>query len=167
VSVLIVGAEGALGEAVIARLVSEGDDVRVIEPESRAADRWKALGAHVARGTPDDVDLVERAAQNVRTLVALRPVAIEPIVAGAVAARVGRLVLCADRDVVARLEAADVEFVVLVVPRRRFARRAAVTPGAVAEAVDAADDMPGTPRIVVNLSRPDGWHELGLAAPPS
>ncbi len=41
----------------------------MIEADEPAADRWRSLGAHVASGPQWDADLVERAAQNVRTIV--------------------------------------------------------------------------------------------------
>jgi uncharacterized protein YbjT (DUF2867 family) len=167
VSILLIGAEGDLGEAVVTRLVDQGDEVRVIEPDGRAAGRWRALGAHVAAGSPDDADLVERAAQNVRTVVVLNDHEAEPILRGARAARVGRLVVCTGARYRHDLAAGDFEYVVLTVPRTRFGRRPALSPGALAAAVDAADDLAGRPRMSVDLGDPSGWRRLGLDPPAS
>jgi Trk K+ transport system NAD-binding subunit len=164
-SVLVVGAAGEVGEAVVARLIEQGDEVRVIEPDGAAAEHWRALGAHVAAGDPADADLVERAAQNARTIVALADTDIEPLVQGAIAARVERVVLCVHDHGPHVVAGSDLDFVALVVPRTRFARRAAVSPQALAEAVDAADDMAGNPRMFVNLGDAAGWRALGLEAP--
>ena len=166
-SVLIVGAEGEVGEAVIARLVEQGDEVRVIEPDERAGERWRALGAHVATGSPGDADLVERAAQNVRTLVALRELDYAPLVQGAVAAGVGRFVVAAEGSDRFGLEDVDVEFVILLVAQSPFRRRPSLAPAALALAVDAADDLAGAPRIYVDLRVGEGWRRLGLDPPAS
>jgi hypothetical protein len=164
-SILVVGAAGELGAAVVARLVDQGDDGRVVEPDEAAIAGWRELGAHVARGSPDDADLVERAAQNVRTVVVLDGALVMPeLLRGARAARVPRFVVCADARAVAPLAEAGVDYVVLVVPRTRFARRPSRSPAEVAEAVDAADDLAGNPRMVVDLTTPEGWAALGIDA---
>jgi uncharacterized protein YbjT (DUF2867 family) len=165
VSILLVGADGAVGDAVVERLLDQGDEVRIVEPDAAAAEHWRALGAYVAFGSPDDSDLVERAAQNVRTIVVLSELEGEPILTGALAAGVGRLVFCVHDGGKHEVGGKDVDFVVLVVPRTRFARRPAIAPSALAEAIDAADDLAGHPRIYVDLGNETGWRELGLDAP--
>ena len=161
-SILVVGPAGETGEAVIGRLVDQGDEVRVIEPDEAAADRWRALGAFVARGAADDADLVERAAQNVRTVVVLRTADLGPVVGGATSAGVGRVVVCVrgPEDVDPATLSADV--VALVVPSTRVTRRPAIPAARLAEAIDAADDLAGNPRMVVDLGTDAGWRQLGL-----
>ena len=171
------GLEGRLREALVARLLAAGDDVRALAPDADAAARWRALGAHVAVGGATDPDLVERAAQGVRTVVvALRPPraplgrapsasegVLESVVEGARAASPSvRLVVYADalreeeRDAVAR-----VEHIVLL------ARGLRPPPAeAVAEAIDAADDLAGQPRVELDLRRSAAWETLGVAPPP-
>lgn len=164
-SVLLIGAEGDVGESVVTRLVEQGDEVRVIEPDPGAAGGWRSLGAYVAAGSPDDADLVERAAQDVRTIVVLSDVELDAVIRGARAARVGRLVVCTASGERHDLDASDVEYVVLIVPKARFGRRTAVSPAALAEAIDAADDLAGRPRMLVDLGDASGWARLGLDAP--
>ena len=164
-SILLVGADGDVGEAVVARLVQQGDEVRVIETDERASDRWRALGAHVARGAADDADLVERAAQNVRTVVVLGEIDVRPVVQGAAAAGVDRLVLTRPAGDATDVADCGLDYVVLVVPRTRLVRRRAVAAGALAEAIDAADDLAGNPKIVVDLGTDRGRSDLGLDAP--
>ena len=163
-SILLLGARRDVGEAVVTRLVGRGDEVRVVEPDASAADRWRALGAYVAIGSPDDADLVERAAQNVRTAVVFGDVDRGPILQGIGAAGVGRVVLCLDRYDAHAAEG-EVELVALLVPRTRFPRRPTVSPEAIAEAVDAADDLAGNPRMVVDLGDAQAWRALGLESP--
>ena len=170
-SVLLVGAGGALADALIARLVGEGDEVRVVEDDDRGAARWRALGAFVARGTPDDFDLVERAAQSARTIVVLSPeIPLAPVLQGATAARVDRIVVCGAgaRSAAGPLEEAALDHVVLDVPQgSAWRRRRAVAPAALAEAIDAADDLAGSPRLVLDLGHADAWRALGLTPPDS
>lgn len=164
-SVLVVGARGDAGKAVVARLVDQGDDVRVIEPDETAAARWRALGAFVARGTPDDADLVERAAQSVRTVIVLGAADLGPVVTGAAAAGVGRLVVCVRRRDEVDPAALSPEVVALLIPATRVTRRPAISAERLAEAIDAADDLAGAPRMVVDLGASEGWRRLGLQSP--
>ena len=164
-SILVIGTEAPEAEAVITRLVGQGDEVRVIEPDERAGQRWRALGAHVARGQADDPDLVERAAQNVRTVVLLSGAELGPILPPARAAGVGRVVACVADAGELDLEGEGMDFVLLLRSTRRWPRRSAVGPVVLAEAIDAADDLPGNPRMIVDLDDVSQWGRLGLEPP--
>lgn len=167
-SVLLVGTSGEVAVAVVERLVAQGDDVRVVEPEPDAAPRWRALGAHVARGRADDADLLERAAQNVRTIVVLdADPPFDAIVEAALKASVGRIVWLArrGRPELARLRAEGLDYVAIEVPKKGWRRKDGVAPAAVAEVIDAADDLAGNPRLEVDLAEAEGWTRLGLTAP--
>lgn len=167
-SVLLVGAAGELAEVLIARLVEQGDEVRVVEDDDGRGSKWRALGAYVARGTPDDFDLIERAAQNVRTLVVLGRPDLGPILSGATAASVERIVCAGARSEsdVAALGEAKLDYVILETPgRSRWRRGSGVSSGAIAEAIDAADDLAGHPRLVLDLGDTGAWPALGLAPP--
>ena len=176
-SVLLVGARGALGRALIARLVEEDDDVRVVENDKEVADEWRRLGAHVAQGDPADADLIERAAQHCRTVVVLQdPVVgmdevLDPVIEGARFAGVERVVLCGgdlNEADVAKLRSGGSDYVVMTARGKRgLFRRSALSPEKVAEAIDAADDISGNPRLELDLDRRDAWTELGLEAPAS
>jgi nucleoside-diphosphate-sugar epimerase len=164
-SVLLVGLAGDSGEAIIRRLISQGDEVRVIESNGTAGDRWRSLGAHVARRESDMADLVERAAQNVRTVVIGEEADVDAVVAGAEAARVERVVLFGVHPAYPALEAvrrSHIQHVVLSTGRRRVLG-GGIGDEALAEAIDAADDIGGQPRLELNLSEGDAWTALGLA----
>lgn len=158
--VLLVAPPAGLGDAVVRRLIDHGDDVRVVEPERAEAGRWRALGAHVAAGPPD-ADLIERAAHQARTIVLFDPALVPVAAAAAGSAGVDRLVVVtrtlkgATR---AALEGAGLDFVALVAggPLRPVAA------GEVAAAIDAADDIAGAPRLVVDLRARAGWAQLGI-----
>jgi uncharacterized protein YbjT (DUF2867 family) len=68
-AVLLVDVTGDLASLLVSRLVSLSDDVRVVEDDPDAGRKWRRLGAHIARGDSTDADLIERAAQGVRTVV--------------------------------------------------------------------------------------------------
>lgn len=70
--VMVVGAETALGEAVVRRLVRTGGQVRVyLDPEhDDLVDDYRALGCKVARGEVRDVGRLEVALTQVHTVVA-------------------------------------------------------------------------------------------------
>ena len=149
-SVLLVGLDPELVAAIVRRLTAEGDQVRVV-----AGAGTGHPGAHVAVGTPGDDDLVERAAQGTRTIVAGvedRAVAL----AGAARAGVDRAVLVnGDPEGVP----SSMSWVLLVTKRRL---RRGPGPADVAEAVDAADDLAGEPRLVADLTTEEGWKALRL-----
>jgi uncharacterized protein YbjT (DUF2867 family) len=160
--VLVVGVGDELGRALVARLVVEGDEVRVIEDRPDAVDGWKRLGAHVAPGSPDDPDLVERAAQDARTIVvgdgdeAIVSAAIE----GARLAGGGgiRIVVVATMGPTEHVRASGGELIVL----RTSASIAATD---VAAAVDAADDVEEVPSDELDLTGPTAWRALRLDPP--
>jgi nucleoside-diphosphate-sugar epimerase len=168
---LLVGLEGDTGEALVTRLLGHGDDVRVVESDPRRATRWRALGAHVAPGDPTDPDLVERAAEGVRSIVVIERGDAElraVVEAVAIAARssgarviVGASVVdAATRAVVID---AGIEHVLLSTSGARrspWARRAGVR-SAIA-AIDAADDLAGEVRLDLDLTQPEAWSALRL-----
>jgi NAD(P)-dependent dehydrogenase (short-subunit alcohol dehydrogenase family) len=172
-SVLLIGADAELGAALIRRLIAQDDEVRVIEVDDRAAARWRSLGAHVAAGENTDSDLVERAAQGVRTLVLFdgEAAAVQPVVEGASLARVDRLVLCSSdpqNDAMASIRASRIDYVVLrtAVGRRRFwGGPNQLSDEIIAEAIDAADDLAGEPKLDLDLRQPASWQQLGLEPP--
>ena len=167
-SVLLVGAAGDLPATVAEHLISQGDEVRTIatEPELESL---ASLGVRIARGPYLDADLVERSAQNVRTIVLFGADddVLEAVIEGAEAARVERIVLCSGsiaEPVRERLRSCGLEYVVLQVPRKgRF--RKTVPDEALAEAVDAADDMAGPLRLELDLNENDAWQTLKLEVP--
>ena len=165
-SVLVVGADGALRAAIASRLLEQGDEVRAIEIDAAAGARLRELGVHVAKGRDLDPDLVERAAQNVRTLVVVdpEPSTLSDVIEGARFARVDRLVLCGGDDRARdAIRSSGLDHVILrvTVPRGIFKKR--LDTRSVAEAVDAADDLAGNPRLDLDLSQASAWTELGLA----
>lgn len=171
-SVLLVGITGSRGEAIVRRLVAQGDEVRVVEGDPDAGERWRSLGAYVARRDDDMADLVERAAQNVRTIVIGDVLAhdrddVRAIVTGASAARVERIVLYgtpASGATLAAVREFPSQHVVLSTGRKRLLG-GGLDDEALAAAVDAADDIAGEPRLELDLSDPDAWPSLGLTPP--
>jgi hypothetical protein len=169
-SVLLLAPSRTIGEAVITTLRAQGDEVRVVEADPGLADRWRKLGAYVASGPADDADLVERAAQSCRTLVFF-DVADEdaPVIQSTLAAIASTTV---DRVIVSSTESASrcvdllrsqrLDYIFLRVRRNTLLRRSAPIPAAVAEAIDAADDLAGSPRLELDLSNPAGARALGL-----
>ena len=154
-SVLLAGIGPELAPVLIRRLVEEGDQVRAILPAG--ADAAPFAGAHVATGDPGDDDLVERAAQGARTIVLGRGVQV-PLDAAA-RAGVDRAILLDAHEAPAPT---GMSWVVLVTSRTRLGRRRGPPPASVAEAVNAADDLAGEPRLVADLTTDDGWRALGL-----
>jgi hypothetical protein len=175
-SVLIVGGGEEIVGAVIKRLVSAGDEVRVVENDPRFGEAWRSLGAHVARSEVLDADLFERAAQNCRTLVliddgSITPETTEDALEGASLARVERTVLLTARRPPRApeiLRSTAMEYVLLAAGARRGLLRQlgwSVAPVHLAEAIDAADDIGGEVRLELDLSEEAAWTELGLSAP--
>ena len=179
-SVLLVGVTGDLAGMLVSRLVSLSDDVRMIDKDPDAIRKWTALGAHVARGDADDEDLIERSAHGVRTVVVAQPrdAPLADVVAAVVegapqASPEVRLVVCMrrrDHRVANLVRSCGLDYVMLRTGERswrhnpfsgirgRFARK-------LVEAIDAADDLAGHPRLEVDLSDPKGWRELGAEGP--
>jgi hypothetical protein len=172
-SILLVGLAEDLMPPLIRRLTDQGDEVRVLEADETASDRWRSLGAHVASGPQWDADLIERAAQNVRTIVVgdrhdRDPVELMDAVieGGGFASREMRLVVVGEPQPRAldALRASNLDFVVLGSARRRglLGRRPSLAPERLAEAVDAADDLAGGPRLELDLDDEQAWRELRL-----
>ncbi|HZJ50545.1 MAG TPA: NAD-binding protein [Actinomycetota bacterium] len=166
-SVVVLGASGELGAAVVNRLLEAGDDVGVIEPSPERAEGWRRAGAHVARGSSSDADLIERASQNARTIVVLDAdqEVLSAAVEGARLAEVERIVATGARttpELIALLRSSGLDYVVLETGRRLLG---AATPADVGRAVDAADDLPGRPRLELSLRTTEAWRELRLEPP--
>jgi len=176
-SLLLIGLDEALMPALIARLIAQGDEVRVLEDDDEAADGWRALGAHIASGPRWDEDLIERAAQNVRTIVLGERHEQDPaeliaavVVGGGFAARDMRIVMVADKanpEILRIVGDSGLDYVSLVVPSRRGLRgkRRVLAPDSLAEAVDAADDLAGSPKLELDLGDEPAWQELKLNPP--
>jgi uncharacterized protein YbjT (DUF2867 family) len=180
VSVLLVGVRGELGGAVAARLIAEGDEVRVVEDRPAAAEEWVRLGAHVAHGSGADPDLIERAAQGVRTVVVGEDesvAATEVVDAVLEGARIGsrsdiRLVVLttasSGEGPAAAVVSSGLDHVIVRIPTRtRFFRttRTALAAEALAAVIDAADDLAGNPREELDLSNEAAWNRLRLEPP--
>lgn len=174
-SVLLVGLGEALTEAVAARLLEQGDEVRIVLPDAGERERWRGQGLHVAVGDISDEDFAWRACMNVRTVVAgdRSPVdrEIRPLLASILRkAGVGRVVAAGAGEpdpLVAGLESEpDLEHVILRYRRRGFLKaKDAVSPEHLALAVDAADDLAGGPRLDLDLTHAEAWAELSLDPP--
>jgi uncharacterized protein YbjT (DUF2867 family) len=159
--------DSALTRAVVTRLREQDDEVRAIHAGPVTASKLEALGVHIARGPYLDADLIERAGQNCRTVVVIEPEAdvLDEVVTGMVAARIPRLVAAArslPSATVERATEAGLEFVALKTAPRGLLRRS-TTDEDLAEAIDAADDIAGNPRLQLDLAQEDAWNELGLA----
>ena len=156
-SVLIAGLDAAVAAAVTRRLLEQGDQVRAVVGAGEDVTRYE--GAHVATGDVGDDDLVERAGQGARTIVLgeVGAAARAAALAGAARAGVERAVLIGEPGEVP----AGMSWIALAVPRRMF-RRGAVAPEELAEAIDAADDLAGEPRLVADLGTDQGWRALRL-----
>jgi hypothetical protein len=169
-SVLLACLPEDIVEATIERLIAQGDEVRVIEPDRRLADRYRAMGAFVAAGSPFDEDLVERAAQNVRTVVmGDKDLITEDLVGltqGGLKAGVERWIYWSKAGATwsdwFRGEVGEGDYVVLTTGRRRFLNTRRVSPEAVAEAIDAADDLQGPVRLELDLADPSSRKALKL-----
>lgn len=169
-SILLIGLDEELATVLSRRLIAEDDEVRVLIVEEGGPQAVPDAPVHVASGRYlDDADLIERASQNVRTIVLGShpsiPEAAEDIVKGARAAGVGRIVYCdteADTDTVRTLKSGSIEYAILVTGKR--ARRG-LSHEAIAEAIDAADDLADKVELELDLTRPDHWTPLRLEAP--
>ena len=164
---MVVG-KGEVEPAVARRLLQQGDEVRVVVVDAAEKPAWVAMGTHVAIGDPTDDDLIERAGQSARTLVlfdahASDPATVTAATKAAAAADIERLILCApdlSAEVLALVEGSQASYVALTYGRRlSFRGRAPVD--VTAEAVDAADDMSGHPRLSVDLRQSEALGLLG------
>ena len=119
---LLIGG-GDVRVALVDRLLSQGDEVRVIEEDRDQADDLSRRGAHVAVGAPDDADLIERAAQGVRSVIVMDDkrydlgAVVEAVCDGAAAAGRDIRIIVSGADVprptVASLRRSGLEFVVI------------------------------------------------------
>lgn len=164
---MIVG-RGEVEPAVARRLLDQGDEVRVVVVDAVEKPAWVALGIHVAIGDPTDDDLIERAGQGARTLALFDEHANDPETVGAAskaatAAGIERLILCAPDvppGILQLIEGAEAGYVALSYGRRLSLKgRAPVE--VIVEAVDAADDMSGDPRLAVDLRQGGALALLG------
>jgi nucleoside-diphosphate-sugar epimerase len=167
-SILLIGDPGSVGEILVRRLIAQGDEVRAIATDADSGD-LSGHGVHIARGPDLDADLVERAAQNVRTLISFDPSneVMEPVVEGARAARVERVIVCAaavSPSARERLRTSELDYVVLEAPRRGRLRKG-LSDEELAEAIDAADDVAGPLRVELDLLEAASWKPLKLTAP--
>ena len=177
-SILLIGLGEDVMPALISRLIAQGDEVRVLEVDEAASDRWRSLGAHIASGPQWDADLIERAAQNVRTIVVGEYHDRDPVElmdalveGGGFASNEMRVVIAGELQTraLSALRESKLEYVVLGITVRRglLGRRRTVNPEQLAEAVDAADDLAGNPRLELNLGDDRAWRELKLDPPSS
>jgi hypothetical protein len=173
-SILLVGLAEDLMPPLIRRLTEEGDEVRVLEADEIASDRWRSLGAHIASGPQWDADLIERAAQNVRTIAVGDRHDRDPtelmealVEGGELASRDMRLVVVGDvlPRALSVLRDSKLDYVILGPPARHrlLGRRSSLPPERLAEAVDAADDLAGEPRLELDLGDERAWRELKLS----
>ena len=173
-SVLIIGDE-LIVRATIERLVAEGDEVRVVESDPRAGEEWRALGAHVAKGAALDADLIERSAQNCRSIVLvddgrIGAESVEEVFEGAALAGVERTIVCTllGAGIENALRGRSGKYVLLMAGGKRGLLRKAgwVVPSKdLARAIDAADDLGGEVRLELDLSEQAAWRALGLDPP--
>ena len=171
-SVLLVGVDDHLGAATARRLIGQSDEVRIMLDSPRDRDVWRERGVYVAVGDIEDEDFVWRAAGGVRTVVAgaerLAGSAGAVLVAGARRAGVGRFIVLAvggRPEVPETLMEEGTELVVLRLPKKKLLQRDRLMPEQIAEAVDAADDLAGSPHLDLDLSESDAWAELKLSSP--
>ncbi len=163
-SVLLIGLDEEVCAATITRLTAQEDEVRVLEASRTRAMRWRDMGAIVAEGQATDPDLVERAALGARSVV-LGPVAsyLAPVLEGIRMAGAPRFIFIArERADIGTVEGAAESYVVLRIPPEGLLRRAKIGADALAECIDAADDLTGTPKMVVEVTTDAGRALLGL-----
>lgn len=168
-AVLVIVGGSDLDVPVVARLLNQGDEVRVLETTGARRDEWRAMGAFFAAGEADDPDLVERAAQNARTVVVLAGQLTDEVTATVLQAGsnagVDRFVGCAEAiagSVKEALRRSPMSHVLIETGRIGLLRRRRASPERAAEAVDAADDLAGEPRLEIDLGDPEQAERLLL-----
>jgi hypothetical protein len=170
VSIVLVGPTGPLGDTVFDRLNEQGDAIRVIVEDETSGAKWKQRGAFVAVAKEWDADLIERASYEARTIVVFpqetrdESELLEEVATGAGVTSVDRvIVIRSEASVLKPLVGARVDHVVLGTGKRSLLRRGKpVDDDVIARAVDAADDLDGKPRLVVDLTKASGIRALGL-----
>lgn len=172
-SILLVGVDDELAVAIAHRLTNQDDEVRVILGSPRDRESWRERGVYVAVGDIEDEDFVWRAAGGVRTVVvSAERLSGEPgavLVAGAKRAGAGRFIVLAPRgraDLPAKLVHEGSDLIVLRLPRKKLLQKEPIAPEDVALAVDAADDLAGSPQLDLDLADPVAWADLRLSPPP-
>ncbi|HEX2240134.1 MAG TPA: NAD(P)H-binding protein, partial [Actinomycetota bacterium] len=157
----------------VKRLVAQGDQVRVIEQFPEVVHAWEQEGVHVVRGDPGDHTLVAQAAHGTRTVVVMDDEAgdvsdiIDAVVDGAAEANVERLVLFGwdpPAPIVDAVANSGRDHIVINAGRRKLLGKRP-SAAALAEAIDAADDLDGHPRLVLDLRDPAAWEALRLSVP--
>ncbi|MFP5299297.1 MAG: hypothetical protein ACLGHL_09960 [Actinomycetota bacterium] len=169
-SILLIGVDDDLATVLSRRLIDQDDEVRVLVTEDGGPSAVPDAAVHVASGRYlDDADLIERASQNVRTIVLGShpsiPKAAADIVSGARSAGVSRIVYCADAPdpgTAETVKASAIEYAILATGKRR---RRGLSVDAVAEAIDAADDLADKVALDLDLTRPEQWSALRLSPP--
>ena len=171
-SILLAGVDDQLGAATAGRLIGQSDEVRVMLDSPRDRDVWRGRGVYVAVGDLEDEDFVWRAAGGVRTVVVgadrLAGSTGSVLVVGAKRAGVGRFIVLAvggTPELPEGLMEEGTELVVLRLPKKKRLQRDRLTPEQIAEAIDAADDLAGSPHLDLDLGEPDAWAELKLSPP--
>lgn len=169
-SVLIIAADPDIDRLLVRRLVEQGDVVGILVEDDGTIDHLDPEGAHVARGSRTDEDLIERAAMHARTIVvyeeAAAPVHREIVAAVIAAARRiddVRVVMWGPKhsaEAIDALSASGVSYVVIRTGKLRSHLRRTMSPEVVVEAIDAADDLAGDVRLEVDLTRPEGRARL-------
>lgn len=162
-SVLIIAGDPDIDRLLVRRLVEQGDVVGIVVEDDGTSDDLDPGGAHVARGSRADEDLIERAATHARTIVVHEEAAVSAHreIVGAVVAAAGhidgiRVVMWGSKhsaEAIESLRASGVSYVVIRTGKLRSRLRKAIPPEAVAEAIDAADDLAGDVRLEVDLTR--------------
>jgi TrkA-N domain len=176
-SVLVIG-DAPETETVVRFLIAEGDQVGVIEADRKQLQRWASIGAYAALGDAEDPDLVERCATQARTIVVfespgpggpnITDVLRAVLHAGQMLPAAPRLVMVSQNPsltVQAQLNSAALDYIVLRTGLARgLLRRGpkAIPADKLAEAVNAADDLAGEPRLDLDLARRSGWEALRL-----
>ena len=171
-SVLLTGLDDELAAAIAQRLIAQEDEVRIILADGASSETWRVRGVYVATGDLGDEDFVWRACRGVRTVAAGHSVVAGDegavFLAGARRAGVDRFVVVGDVPPAGTvLDKVDVDRIILRSPKRGLLRRTSIAVTDVAAAVDAADDLAGSPRLDLDLSVPDSWAQLRLDPPRS
>ncbi len=167
-AVLLIKPPHDVGPVLVGRLVRQDDQVRVID-DPDDGEPWRRMGAHLAWGDPSDLGLVATAALGCRTIVAFSEGGLIQAAAAAQAACVERVVAVLEAAPPAHERASwGIDHVILMSgnqKKRWGVRGRGVSPEDLAEAIDAADDLAGHPRLTLDLGEPTSWGWLNLDPP--